>query len=150
MSSSQHNAAQQQNMNISFASCSRCGKVGHTAAKCRDNIPSIDEMNQRIEERINRAISLAPKEWIKDEYGLFLPPSIKRIKVDYSWSDGPFCLNCGQYGHDIVDCGDPTSNQLTKLFSSSTLNRTDSKSVFEKKQLISIIDAHCEKQNSQK
>lgn len=145
----QINLPKMKSASIRYLSCSRCGNIGHTADKCPENIPSTKQMQSSIESRIQTALGFAPLDWENDEDGLYLPSNEEKISEKRSWNDGPFCFNCGQFGHEKESCLQPTYKQLYDLFSQTSLNRTDQKSTFEKKQLIAAINVHCNKNSNE-
>lgn len=100
---------------VRYKSCARCGEVGHTSEGCPNRVPSAKAMRRAIEERIERAVAGAPSCWERDEYGLFMPSAAPVIRERRSWADGPFCLNCGEFGHVRADCEKPKVEQFEKV-----------------------------------
>ena len=126
-------------------SCPRCGQVGHTSANCPNQVPSIEEMQKGIEDRINKVISSPPDEWKTDNFGYFLPSKEgnKVIKEEKSWKDGEFCFNCGEFGHNAESCTQPTYYTLVHIFGQN-LEQKGHKAIFERQALVDNVKNLCE------
>lgn len=93
-------------------SCARCGALGHSVENCHEDLPSVDEMMSEIEAKIARAVASAGPEWKQDSMGLYVPGGGAYIDRSKSFKDGPFCLNCGAFGHTDDVCMGPTRAQV--------------------------------------
>lgn len=119
-------------------SCSRCGEIGHLSSNCPNQVPTIDQMQSEIEERISKAIQLAPDSWKDDEFGLYLPSSQNVISNSKSWKDGEFCFNCGEFGHNSDNCKKPTYSKLVNVFG-VTLEQKGNRAFLEKRRIIDNV-----------
>ena len=98
-----------------YLSCARCGKIGHVAENCKEALQSLESMWAGIAVKIEQAESMAPSEWKRDEYGLYLPGQ-HEIGETESFFQGRFCFNCGRAGHTLEECKMPTRRELTEKF----------------------------------
>ena len=124
--------------------CLRCGLIGHDSEKCNEKIPTIKEMTNIIEKSTNDIIKYPPKEWELDEFGYYLPTDNRIINSKYSWKDGDFCFNCGNYGHKNDVCKEPNFTKLLELFS-PLIGDNSNKASLEKNHLIDAINQFCSK-----
>ncbi|OHS95978.1 Zinc knuckle family protein [Tritrichomonas foetus] len=129
-------------------SCPRCGEIGHISSDCPNSVPSADEMQNSIEERIKKAVALAPETWENDDMGLFLPSHQNIIQEKRSWKDGPFCFNCGEFGHSEDTCTQPTYKKIVHVFG-RTLEDKGHKAIFERQHLVDDVKSLCERSESQ-
>ncbi|KAK8848190.1 hypothetical protein M9Y10_019246 [Tritrichomonas musculus] len=125
-----------------FDSCPRCGEIGHTSDSCPNQVPTIEKMQNDIEERISKAIQLAPDSWQCDDMGLYLPSSKSVNTSTKSWKDGEFCFNCGEFGHNCDNCNMPSYNKLLAAFG-STLEQKGNKAFLEKSHIIDNVKGIC-------
>jgi hypothetical protein len=98
-----------------YESCVRCGRLGHATADCDYPLPAASEMEQRIRARTAQAISLAPAEWMPDEFGLHFP-NPQSVSPVSNFSNEAFCFNCGRTGHLLPDCDQPSFDRLLEQF----------------------------------
>lgn len=121
-----------------FESCARCGEVGHLSDSCPNQVPTIDQMQKEIEDRILKALQLAPDSWKDDDFGLYLPSNQNIISDTRSWKDGEFCFNCGEFGHNNDNCKKPTYSKLLNVFG-ATLEQKGSRASLEKSHIIDNV-----------
>ena len=123
--------------------CLRCGKIGHSTENCSFEIPSIESLKRQMEAKTRDSISCAPKEWIEDEMGLYLPVKNRVAFCGKTWKDGRFCFNCGMFGHDADECKEPPFETLNNMFE-PYLTDNSQKATIHKKQIIDAINKFCE------
>ena len=123
-------------------SCPRCGEISHTSDCCPNKVPTIEQMQNDIEERISKAMQLAPDTWKDDELGMYLPSTKNIISNAKSWKDGEFCFNCGGFGHNCDNCNMPTYKKLLTVFG-ATLEQKGNKAFLEKARIIDNVKGMC-------
>ena len=127
-------------------SCPRCGEIGHLSDSCPNRVPTIEQMQSEIEDRISKAIQLAPDSWKDDDLGLYLPSSRNIISDSKSWKDGEYCFNWGEFGHNCESCKKPTYSQLLSAFG-VTLDQKGNRAFLERRHIIDNVKgmvARCE------
>ena len=126
------NKQHSQNINV----CLRCGAVGtHQTSECREDIPSIQSLQNQIQMRIDFALSHVPRGWEKDQFGYYqanskLPKTIP--------TDQPNCENCGDYGHTADDCTRPSREEIYNKFG-DTLHQTGHSANEEREDIVDWI-----------
>jgi len=93
--------------------CYRCGGIGHISSSCQSDIPSINDLQEMVDNDINNIIDQVSQsdEYQSDESGLYLKSKVQ-ISCLNSWKNGKFCHNCGYRDHSTGDCRKATLSQL--------------------------------------
>ena len=100
-------------------SCCRCGQIGHLASACTQEVPSTETLWAEIQKKIDLASTTVPSTWKRDTHGWYLPGDAPTGDAK-SFSDGPFCFNCGEFGHDEEACEMPDRAALKQQFGNCT------------------------------
>ena len=125
--------------------CLRCGRIGHQTEDCDQNLPTIEQMRVSIDSKTRGAVMDSPKNWVNDEYGLYLQTE-RSISTEKTFKDGVFCFNCGCFGHTPEECPEPTFDTLYGMFK-PYLNDHGVRASQKKKEIIKSINKFCKKVN---
>jgi hypothetical protein len=83
--------------------------------ECDSPLPTAADMEAQIQMKIAQALSLAPSDWVSDEFGLHCP-STDSGERSGDFSNQVFCFNCGRQGHRSEKCDQPSFEALSAQF----------------------------------
>lgn len=91
---------------VSNVICFRCGQMGHISAQCHEELPTLQSIEAEVMNDVDEVIEQLMKEpgYYNDETGPYKVTALSPVKHDKSWSNGVFCLNCGEFGHQHNHC----------------------------------------------
>lgn len=123
-----------QNINV----CLKCGAVGtHQTTECKEDIPSIEELQEQIQNRIDYALSHVPRGWEIDQFGYYQSSSKNPIKIP---ENQPNCANCGTFGHTTDKCKRPNRDEIYLKFGES-LHQTGHAANEEREDIVNWIQS---------
>ena len=111
-----HNDTESEKIDLSFSCCDRCGEIGHRTEDCPKTNEEIYQLLDQIEaetrDYTTQLLARTPEKYGRDQFGPYLVSEFAQNKVQKSWENTVFCINCGEEGHLWHQCKHRPFNEV--------------------------------------